>query len=58
MSNVQAETFARQEEDEARRLSGLKTLFDPATLVRKGTSSVIRHPRSLYAVSSEPRSTQ
>lgn len=36
--DAQIETFAQQEEDdETRRLSGLKTIFDPATLVRKGT---------------------
>ncbi|KAF8314258.1 alpha/beta-hydrolase [Clavulina sp. PMI_390] len=40
ISRAEAEAFAKQEEDEARRLVGLKTLFDPNTLVKKGLCPV------------------
>lgn len=39
-STAHARFLAAHEEDEARKLEGLKTLFDPATLVRKGLCPV------------------
>lgn len=40
-ADSRASALARRAEEEAKRLSELKTLFDPKTLVRKGTSSTI-----------------